>query len=479
MGTNTILVLVPIFFYLPISINLSHPIFKYKSRQVYKYFGKDKYMSEYKGAVINFSDITPEAIGAMDHLLLTRAEYDALPEKSENILYIITDEVDDKDLDIHIKDTNVHVSAEDRNKWDNPPVPETISNETKEAFGLDETANLDDVLGTLSGMAGGKYEKKLKTEIITESCNWVVPTDIATNELFVMAFGGGGGGGCGGGGGGHMVEAVANVEAGDVIGIIIGNGGIGGNYANNQAEAGGFTSVGANIIANGGEGGSVDSDTYFGGSGGSGGGGGGNGFGLGYSHGGNASYGGGGGAGNGSSSSKYSNGGKGGTYGGGGGAGGTTGGSGGAKGTYGGAGGGRGAAGKAGTNTVGMDLPFTGTGAAGAKGTNGGGGGGGYGGVGGKGGYGSGGGGGGGYGGAGGNGGINYGGGGGGYGKQSTGGYNYYDSTVSASIGTDGLGYASGGGGGGYKSGVDTYGSGAPGIAIISYYVNVLTMPSE
>ena len=137
-----------------------------------------------------------------------------------------------------------------------------IGADVLDKYELDASATMDEVLDILSGLVGVSYEKVLKTEIITESCDWVVPADISGTELFVLAFGGGGGGGASasnypgaGGGGGHMTEATLAVKAGDAISIVIGEGGAGGSASGSVGSAGGFTAVGSNILANGGEGG--------------------------------------------------------------------------------------------------------------------------------------------------------------------------------------------------------------------------------
>lgn len=319
----------------------------------------------------------------------------------------------------------------------------------------------------------GTRQKTVQNVIYQSSDTFTVPDGITS--VSVRIFGGGGGGYAftgGGGGGGHMAYGEFAVTPGQKIPVTIG---LGGYNSTNTSGAGGVSSFGTLLSASGGAAGSSSA----GGDGGSGGGG---------RTGGNATYGGGGG------SSGSNAGGNGGTYGGGGGGGGgvnkrgtiTNAGSGGSGGTYGGAGGtgstnGSGSSGRSGTNTIGLDLEFTGYGTAGS---------GGYGGV--VSGYtdiytGGGGGGGGGYGGNGGSGSSGYGqygsgfyggsgGGGGGYGGNGGSGC----SAAYGGVGGGGGGYGSnggnsvgindssgcGGGGGGYgKSGNGGTNGGTGGIA--------------
>lgn len=375
--------------------------------------------------------------------------------------------------------------------------------------------------------------KKLVTEIITKSGTWTCPDGV--EKITVRLFGGGGAGSAwltgsydfscvgAGGGGGCMAYSQLEVSPGTTYPITIGAGGkktynsdrhiyIGGN--------GGITSFGTLLSANGGSG----SNGVNGGDGGSGGGGymcaetsnnyassnGGNG--------GNGSQFGGGGGANGytnwgsSSNGNGGNGGNGGTWGGGGGAGQSSCNSStqykaipGVGGQYGGNGGvGYSSAagssaeisatkGAPGTNTVGIEKEFPGTGAPGKiSGTNvngvwhsSGSGGGGYGGKGGDAGP-AGGGGGGGYGAPGGN----SAGGGGGYGLGRGG---HGVEIFARNADSDTYDYRCGGGGGGYGPGGDGFGGtgsyggggggggnedycglGGDGICIIQYYTEVV-----
>ena len=371
---------------------------------------------------------------------------------------------------------------------------------------------------------GGGAEKVLKTEIFTQSGTWTCPAGV--EKAFVRLFGGGGSGyefasyhvgdldkiGPGGGGG-CMAYSELAVTPGTAYPVTIG---AGGKFASNKAGSGGVTSFGTLLSANGGSG----ATGTKGGSGGSGGGGCTvgeyNKYSIDTASGGDGTQFGGGGGGNAFTNSTYyeetyegGNGGNGGTYGGGGGAGVTSakGSSGydatpGTGGTYGGNGGkgysNKSAAnksvataatkGKNGTNTVGIEKEFPGSGQPGnlsSKGHSAGSGGGGYGGTGGDAGgydYGLGGsGGGGGGGGYGANGGHSCGGGGGyGLGRGGNGiTLTYYDDSnvwYTATSGGGGGGYGSGGDGfggdGSFGGGGGGGGNGGSGICIIQYYVD-------
>ena len=319
-------------------------------------------------------------------------------------------------------------------------------------------------------LQGWSTKPVLKTEVITKTQTWTVPDGVTSVNVFLFGGGGGGGrnvhtkndsvydtyaeGGGGGGGGGYWAKSTRTVTPKQSISITIGAGG-------RVGQAGGTTSFGSLLSANGGSAGeSGRTDGYSHGYGGKGGDGGSGGAGKYGSHtvpatnpssmtylenggaGGNgAQFGGGAG-------SIEANGGNGGTYGGGGGAGANGYYSGGKGGQYGGAGGNSEQNGTNGTDTTNVaDIDFKGLGKAGAGDSDGGGGGGG------------------GYGGNGGNGGFYEGGGGGGYGGNG------------GNSGGGGGGYgapAYGKGGGGY--GVNNYGhggdsasAGASGICIITY----------
>ena len=183
---------------------------------------------------------------------------------------------------------------------------ETLSNETKTLFGLDETAVPDDVFTVLCKT---KIDKMV-VQKIEKSMTWVAPK--AVNQLFkVMACGGGGGGyptdqGGNGGGGGYVVIQNLTIPQGTNVDIICGAGGTGGT-SSVSATDGGDTSFGNYLTAAGGKGGT----SAGGGDGGAGGG-------SVRGNGGNGStYGGGGGVGGRSLAGATA--GNGGTYGGGGG----------------------------------------------------------------------------------------------------------------------------------------------------------------
>ena len=308
-----------------------------------------------------------------------------------------------------------------------------------------------------------------KTEIVTESMQWTVPSGVTS--VNVLLFGGGGGGSVrsglsspigGGGGGGHMAKGIVTVLPGDLIDIVIGAGGAGAIYKSSSSVtaggAGGDTKFGELLTAagaDGGRGGGGEA-TLNGCNGGTGGGAGAYSGSGGAHNGGTGSYGGGGGAGGSREGVPSGVGGNGGTYGGGGG--GTGGGGTGGEGC--GVGGSSDSVATAGTKTIGMGREFEGDGAAGGGRI---GGGGGYGGAGGDGTLNAGGGGGGGYGAKGGSGSSSYGSGGGGGGYGGAGGDGFESSSKRY-----------GGYGGGY--GNDNYGRGGhigldakSGIAILSY----------
>ena len=354
----------------------------------------------------------------------------------------------------------------------------------------------------------------LKTAIITQDTEWIVP-ETADGIIHVRLFGGGAGGftdgyGKNGGCGGCMAVGDFNIDPSNKVPITIGAGGTGSTYGDASKLTGGTSSFGTYLSANGGS-------ASSGGSGGGGGGGSGDratgGIGLNF----------GGGGGGGGDNGNGGAGGNGGEYGGGGGAGypgvwvntGTVL-AGGSGGTYGGNGGsmtkgGSPQSGSAGTDTRTLELDFTGEGKGGTAGQLAGGGGGGYGGNGGNGGttgdggggggggyggnggtggtggnydsndYAGGGGGGGGYGGNGGNGGnggdgnrnSGGGGGGGGYGPTSTGG----NGGSNGGSGEDAAGYAAGGGASSRHDSGYNSGNGTPGICIITYYVETINWP--
>lgn len=313
---------------------------------------------------------------------------------------------------------------------------------------------------TLNGwiVQGWGKKRTMKTELITSTTTWTVPDNI-DSLLNVRLFGGGGGGGRGsylaggnGGAGGYMATGAFVVAAKEKYDITIGAKGIGSQPfgSSRDGTAGGITSFGTLLSANGGGGG--DEGYYYpnpsGGSGGSGGGSGGAYYASRASTAGTGTYGGDGGIGGTPDTSKThgANGlsisglgsGTGGSYG----SGDIAGGGGG--GGY----GGRGGSGGSATSTPSDKSDFTDFNAGGG----GGGGGGGYGGSGGYGGD-------------------------GGYGGRKSGSLAIGKNVTPGAAGSN---YASGGGGGGgYGSEIDadgakkTYGGGdgARGICILTYWL--------
>ena len=112
-----------------------------------------------------------------------------------------------------------------------------------------------------------RQQATLHTEVITSNTNWVVP-NLANNTVSVRIFGGGGGGGNNsGGGGGWMNNGDIVLNPGDSIPITIGTRGSGSRYG---GSAGGTTSFGSYLSASGGSGGSSRGAGGSGGSGGGG-----------------------------------------------------------------------------------------------------------------------------------------------------------------------------------------------------------------
>jgi hypothetical protein len=67
--------------------------------------------------------------------------------------------------------------------------------------------------------------------VANSSCTWTVPADLTSIELFVVGGGGGGGGGLfelgagGGGGGGQVIQTTGQVTPGEVLTVMVGQGG--------------------------------------------------------------------------------------------------------------------------------------------------------------------------------------------------------------------------------------------------------------
>ena len=200
---------------------------------------------------------------------------------------------------------------------------------------------LDKLSGKLSSYAAVDAVGVPVIELITKTKNWTAPNDIVGKvKAYVFGAGGGGGGGAtkstnyrwiycpgGGGGGGHLAIGAVEVNPGQIIRAVIGQGGTAGVTTNTSVTPpaaptdggnGGYSSFGT-IRAEGGDGGKkghfVNDDGYCGdgGNGGTGGGGATSLSSIRGGNGGNASYGGGGGGGY-----PSGNGGNGGKYGGGG-----------------------------------------------------------------------------------------------------------------------------------------------------------------
>ena len=107
------------------------------------------------------------------------------------------------------------------------------------------------IMVSRGGSGGIKVSKVFKTEIIASTQDYTVPKAI-NNEFSIRIFGAGGGGygnddTRGGGGGGWMNNGIIKLNARDIIKITIGSGG-------NSQKAGGTSSFGTYLSANGGEG---------------------------------------------------------------------------------------------------------------------------------------------------------------------------------------------------------------------------------
>lgn len=227
-----------------------------------------------------------------------------------------------------------------------------LKSETKEMYGLPADATPDDAFKLLNDF----YLGKIIYKEFTESQEWTPPSNFK-KLLYVICAGGGGAGGAGcygipgtssgdliggGGAGGNVrISNSIHISKNETVNIIVGAGGVASDTLN-KSTAGGASSFGNYLTANGGgPGGDADIDVsdyegvYNIASGGT------NGCG-------------GGGAGSGNQYTNFKNGGAGGMYGGGGG-GFAKGGSGGAGGMYGGGGGGK-------TRGANGDIPNTGIG---------------------------------------------------------------------------------------------------------------------
>lgn len=83
--------------------------------------------------------------------------------------------------------------------------------------------------------------KTLYTEIFNHNIIWTVPNGVVNNTVYVRLFGGGGGGTTGsGGGGGWMNNSEILVNSGEVVNIIIGDGGTSYNNYSTPGNSGGY-----------------------------------------------------------------------------------------------------------------------------------------------------------------------------------------------------------------------------------------------
>lgn len=266
--------------------------------------------------------------------------------------------VDDKVDAVAPMDVTEYIAAHNEDDTAHADIREAVNTAQNTADEAKETAEIaqaaatsedlvkliDDKLQTVGGIEvamGGGDVRNLVIQKITESCTWTAPK--AQDQTFkVFAVGGGGGGGNiideedypGGGGGGYVVIEELTIPEGESVDIVCGAGGAGGSQETaRHGVAGGATSFGDYITADGGKGGTGwqnDGTQYTGGDGGAGGGGGslfggnggtyggGGGGGSGRGGGNGGTYGGGGGSGNWEtdSANSYCVGGNGGTYGG-------------------------------------------------------------------------------------------------------------------------------------------------------------------
>ena len=150
---------------------------------------------------------------------------------------------------------------------------------TEQGTPISKATLLDDDTAALYGLTGDAATVNnvlaktapldiLKTEMIYSSQNWVAPSNIRGNIVFVTLFGGGGGGnggrksgstsvtGGGGGGSGYMTQQIHNVIPGQSYPVIIGAGGAGGKAnsssgADRRGKAGGTSSFDGQTAAGG------------------------------------------------------------------------------------------------------------------------------------------------------------------------------------------------------------------------------------
>ena len=113
---------------------------------------------------------------------------------------------------------------------------------------------------TTTTSTSGKYTMQQVTP--TGHCNWTVPTGVRTIDTFIQGGGGGGGsdGGTGGNGGTSTMVQGRAVDAGNTVNVYVGEGGIGGQWAEFDSLNGEdtFATVGGTTLtAAGGPGGNL------------------------------------------------------------------------------------------------------------------------------------------------------------------------------------------------------------------------------
>ena len=61
--------------------------------------------------------------GALRTQVLTTEEYNAVTDKDENTLYILSDDTTEADIEAHMADTDIHVTAEEKAVWNAGVLP--------------------------------------------------------------------------------------------------------------------------------------------------------------------------------------------------------------------------------------------------------------------------------------------------------------------------------------------------------------------
>ena len=115
-------------------------------------------------------------------------------------------------------------------------------------------------VGSSDGSSTASASASVRVVFSSGSGNWTVPTGITSVQIEVWGAGGGGGagtdgasaGGSGGGGGGYCLKSALTVTPGQTIAYVVGAGGSAGTYDNDNATAGGNSSVASTYFANGG-----------------------------------------------------------------------------------------------------------------------------------------------------------------------------------------------------------------------------------